>query len=494
MLFNSFQFLVFFPIVTAVFFFIPKKMRVVWLLIASYYFYMQWNVKYTFLLLLSTLLTYFGAIGIEKTEKNQSRKLILWTVLLANLGILAYFKYANFLLTNVNKMLKVVLPGSELTLLDIALPVGISFYIFQAIGYLLDVYRGTIKAEKNVIFYALFVSFFPQLVAGPIERSCNLLPQIRGLEKAELWDYRRVQSGCLTVLYGYFIKLVIADRAALLVNRVFWNYEVFPPSAYLLAIILFAIQIYCDFAGYSSIAVGCARILGVRLMDNFTAPYLARGIKDFWRRWHISLSTWFMDYLYIPLGGNRKGRLRKQLNLLIVFLISGLWHGASWHFVFWGMIHGVLRIIEELVLPLFKRKNRPSAKGFWTQFGKDGSIVLTFLLVAFALTFFRAESVHQAMDMIAAIFSKNWQVQSLLDNGSLWQGISKMKCAALIFPILILFVGDVLRDRSICFTEWFEKRGLLFRSFFFLIAILGILMFGTYGPGYDASAFIYFQF
>lgn len=334
MLFNSFHFLIFFPIVVMIYFTFPKKIRWVWLLITSYYFYMSWNAKYAVLIAGSTVITWYSALLLEKYKSSiRIKKLIVALCCMSNLAILFYFKYFQFAIENLNKLLA----SANIRILnndyDIILPVGISFYTFQALSYTLDVYRDEIDCERNILKYALFVSFFPQLVAGPIERSRNLLSQIC---RPISFSYERLRDGLLYMGYGYFMKLVMADKISIVVNTVYGNIEAYPGWFLICATILFAFQIYGDFGGYSLIAIGAAKILGFNLMENFSAPYYSQSVSEFWRRWHISLSTWFRDYIYIPLGGNRKGSTRKYLNLLLVFITSGLWHGAAWHFVAWG--------------------------------------------------------------------------------------------------------------------------------------------------------------
>lgn len=341
MLFHSMQFLFFFPTVLIIYFVIPEKIKHIWLLIASYYFYMCWNAKYVILLFYSTIVTYISGILIEKIKqknwklsyKIRYKKIIVALSLILNLGILFYFKYINFTLDIIVHLLKLVHIELTIPMFDIVLPVGISFYTFQALSYTLDVYWDEIYAEKNFFRYALFVSFFPQLVAGPIERSKNLLKQ---LAKTKKFNYNRVREGLLLMMWGYFLKLVIADRCAILVNTVYTNYMAYYGFQLITANVLFAFQIYCDFMGYSVIARGAAKVLGYELMENFSRPYLAQNIKEFWRRWHISLSSWLRDYLYIPLGGSRRTKIIKYRNLLLTFLVSGLWHGANITFVLWG--------------------------------------------------------------------------------------------------------------------------------------------------------------
>lgn len=350
MLFNSFEFLLFFPLVSIVYFLIPHKIRYIWLLLTSYFFYMNWNAKYALLLFGSTFITYVAGIMIARFEKQEIeaerktryKKVCVAISFILNLSILAIFKYANFTIDTLNVLLEKLHLQMNIPNWNILLPVGISFYIFQALSYTMDVYRGEIEPQKNLAKYALFVSFFPQLVAGPIERSKNLLKQI---DEVHTFDYRRMTSGLLLMIWGYFLKLMIADRIALLVDTVYGNYTTYGGYYLIVASLLFAVQIYCDFGGYSTIAMGVAEVMGFRLMDNFNCPYYSRSVSEFWRRWHISLSSWFKDYLYIPLGGNRKGKIRKYLNLLIVFSVSGLWHGAEWTFVIWGTLNGLYQII-----------------------------------------------------------------------------------------------------------------------------------------------------
>ena len=341
MLFNSFQYLIFLPVVILIYYVIPKKVSYLWLLVASYFFYMCWNAVYALLLLSSTLVTYFCGLLVERAGSKSQKKIVVAISLILNLGILFYFKYSNFLTGLImaagQKMnIRIIIPQT-----DVLLPVGISFYTFQALGYTIDVYRNEIPAESNFFRYALFVSFFPQLVAGPIERSGNLLSQLR---ERKPFDYDNFREGILLILWGLFLKMVLADRIAIFVDKVYGRWNVFQGWYLIIATLLFGIQIYCDFYGYSTIAAGSAKMLGIRLMENFDAPYLSTSVGQFWRRWHISLTSWFKDYLYIPLGGSRKGKWRKNLNRMIVFLVSGLWHGANLTFLVWGGLTGFIRL------------------------------------------------------------------------------------------------------------------------------------------------------
>lgn len=343
MQFNSLQFAIFLPIVFAMYWLLPHKYRWMFLLGASYYFYMSWNVKYVFLILLTTGVTYLAALLIESTESRNRRKVYLTLAAVICFGVLVIFKYLNFLLKSVNDLTSLLAIPLHPVTMKLMLPVGISFYTFQTISYVLDVYYGKVKAERNFGIYATFISFFPQLVAGPIERTDHLLPQIR---EEHTFSYEEGIDGLRIMLWGFFKKILIADVAAAYVDQVYADVTGYQGFDLLVVIFLFTIQIYCDFSGYSDIAQGTAKLFGIQLMQNFRSPYLSSSIQEFWRRWHISLSQWFRDYVYIPLGGSRCSTLRKYRNVMITFLLSGLWHGADWSFVLWGGLHGLLQILE----------------------------------------------------------------------------------------------------------------------------------------------------
>ena len=405
--------------------------------------------------------------------------------LILNLGILFFFKYFGFFTQNINSLFAAA--GISLTIpaFDIILPVGISFYTFQALGYSIDVYRGTINAEKNFFKYALFVSFFPQLVAGPIERSKNLLGQ---LDKPRPFCYENMKNGLLMMGWGLFEKMVIADRVAQLVNTVYGDYQNQSGAALAVATLLFAVQIYCDFAGYSDIAIGAAQVMGIRLMQNFKRPYFSKSIAEFWRRWHISLSSWFKDYLYFPLGGSRVGKLKTFRNVMIVFLVSGMWHGASWSFIIWGAVHGAYQIVGALIRPLsFKIiKNRQNL------FVRAALIIKTFILVDFAWIFFRAQSMTVAIAVIAKIFT-GFNPKSLLNGGLFELGLDKANFIMALISIFILFCVSLIRRRH-SIRAFLARQNIVIRWAFYFAVIFTILIFGVYGPGYSAAQFIYFQF
>lgn len=502
MLFNSIDFLIFFPIVLLIYFVLPAKVRYIWLLLSSYYFYMCWNPVYALLIAASTGITYLCGMAIgyfmdqikQKEEKGKKWvKLIVIFGILSNMGILVYFKYTNFLIESISPVLK-FFHIKEVPVFDIMLPVGISFYTFQALGYMIDVYKGEIKAEKNFLKYALFVSFFPQLVAGPIERSKNLLNQIKEEPEHKLWNYERVTSGLITMLWGFFLKLVIADRAAVLVDTVFLGYEQYQMTALWAGAIGFAIQIYCDFAGYSTIAVGAARVLGFELMNNFNAPYFAQSVADFWHRWHISLNTWFRDYLYIPLGGSRCSKWKNYRNILITFGVSGLWHGADWTYIIWGLLNGMYQIIEKEFQPFIRKLNmkcHTKTNSFGYKFIR---MLFVFILVDLAWIFFRSDSLYQAIHYIQRMFS--YQDWWSLYNMSIYSlGLDVREINILFMGVVILFSVDLLQyKKHISISTFLQDQWIGFRWIALFILLFSCVVFGCYGPGFNSEQFIYFQF
>lgn len=469
MLFNSIAFLLFFPIVCVIYFSIPPQMiraRNLLLLIASYYFYMNWQPAYALLLLTSTFVTYIAALGIGCFEDRRKKKICLVSSLVLNLAILFLFKYYNFLSSNISMGLEACGLKIDIPEFGLILPVGISFYTFQALGYSIDVYRGTTKVERDFVTYALFVSFFPQLVAGPIERSNNLLPQFKQQHR---FDYEAVLSGVKLMVWGYFMKLALADRCGIYVDAIFNNVDKHNGGSYFVASLLFPFQIYGDFAGYSLIAIGVARVMGFRLMENFRRPYFATSVGEFWHRWHISLSTWFKDYVYIPLGGNRVGRLRNYFNLLVTFVISGIWHGANWTFFLWGTLHGILLCIEK-ALGIGKQK--------FTGINKFFHWAVTFVLVCLAWILFRANSLSDAMMVIKGIFTN--------------LGVPKPEYANFIaigMAMTILLIKEFADE-----YQWpvrvADSKSWIVRHVYLVMMIAYIILFGVLG----GDQFIYFQF
>lgn len=484
MLFNSIDFLLFFPIVTILYFLLPHKIRWMWLLGASYYFYMCWNAKYALLIALSTSITYASGLLIHHAPRQKK----LWVALsfLCNLAILFFFKYFDFFLNNLEALgIYVKRPG-----FDIVLPVGISFYTFQALSYTMDVYRGEVEAERNLFKYALFVSFFPQLVAGPIERSKNLLHQV---SERHTFEPDQVRGGLLLMLWGMAEKIVIADRVSYLVTYVYDNYAALPGAATVLATLLFAVQIYCDFAGYSDIAIGAAQVMGFSLMDNFRQPYLAKSVAEFWHRWHISLSTWFRDYLYIPLGGNRKGTVRKYVNTMITFLTSGLWHGASWNFVVWGGLNGAYQVAGGVLAPVRDKVCHTLHIDRERLFWRCARVAFTFCLVDFAWLFFRAPSFRTAWNMIFHT-AANFDLAGITGEALYTLGLSQPDFTVMLIAIGVLVLSDLLRERFGSLRDKLIALPLPIRWAVYLLGVVLVLVFGVYGPGYSESQFIYFQF
>ncbi len=500
MLFNSFHFLIFFPIVVLIYFIIPRKLRYLWLLAASYYFYMSWNARYAVLIALSTVITWISGLLLERFSSRGARKWVLACSFFANLGILFFFKYFGFFIDNFNRIaghLGIAILDNPF---DLLLPVGISFYTFQALGYTVDVYRGDTAAEKNLFRYALFVSFFPQLVAGPIERSKVLLTQLKNIEHIRLFSladdksFDRIASGFILMVWGLFQKMVIADRVSILVDQVFGNSYGYGTFELLAGVLGFALQIYCDFNGYSTIAVGAARVMGFTLTDNFDTPYFAVSISDFWHRWHITLSTWFRDYLYIPLGGNRRGRLKKYRNLMITFLASGLWHGAAWNYVVWGGLHGIYQILGDITKPLKERCLKLLRVNTSVFSYRLGQVLCTFCLTCFAWIFFRARSFSSALLYIRRLFTR-WNPWVLFNESMYSLGLDRREMNILFFSLLVLLLADLLRYlRRENVAAFLMKQNLWFRWLVVFGLIVMILVYGEYGVNFNSAQFIYFNF
>ncbi len=498
MVFNSLDFLIFLPIVLLVYYVIPKKIKYIWLLFSSYYFYMCWNAKYALLIFFSTVATYISGIVIEKIkhlsiedkQKVLYKKITVTVCLAVNLGILFYFKYFNFAIDVLRTLFASVHVELNVPAVDVLLPVGISFYTFQALGYTVDVYRDDIYAEKNFFRYALFVSFFPQLVAGPIERSKNLLVQ---LAKPAKFNFDHIKEGVLLMIWGFFLKIVLADRIAIFVDTVYGDYLTYGGWYLIVATILFAFQVYCDFYGYSVIAKGTAMFFGVKLMENFDAPYFAVSVAEFWRRWHISLTSWFKDYLYIPLGGSRKGKIRKYANKMIVFLVSGLWHGADMSYVIWGMLNGIYQVIGEIILPV-KEKLATWLKIDRKSIGsKIAQVMGTFILIDFTWIFFRADGFMESLEIISQMIEvKNLGI--LFDESLYSCGLDQMNFVFMIVCIAILLFADFCKYKEIKIRNIIMKQAAWFQILIISGSVLAILLFGIYGLAHDAANFIYFQF
>jgi alginate O-acetyltransferase complex protein AlgI len=482
LLFNSFEFLIFYILVVAVFFTLPQKRRWILLLIASYWFYMSWKVEYVLLIFAATLINYAVALGIERSGDPTVRKSLLALGVGSSLGILFTYKYADFVSHSVEQSLAAFGLMRDMPYLDLLLPLGISFYTFQAVGYAIDVYRGDTPAEHHFGIFALYVSFFPQLVAGPIERSFHLLPQFRQEHRLSA---ERVTSGLRIILWGLFKKVVVADSVSVVVETVYANPTGFSGPFLILATLLFAIQIYCDFSGYSDMAIGTARILGYDLMVNFRRPYFARSVSEFWRRWHISLSTWFRDYVYKPLGGNRVSRAIWIRNIMVVFVLSGIWHGANWTFLAWGFVHGAALVAGALTSGL--RGRIVSLVGL-TRVPRLHALFQTLIVVAIAVVawvFFRAQSIDEAVEIISRFPSFGDARLS-----TLWAlGLARFQVATTALAIAVLFLVEATQE----FEPYVVRRAWSSRSVrwaTYTIAVYAIVSFGVFGQ----MEFIYFQF
>ncbi len=486
MLINSVEFLVFFPIVLLFLLIMPKNWRIIWMLAAGYFFFMSWSPANVGFLVFTTLTTYFAA---RYLEKKQSKPIVAVTVIV-NILIILLGKYFDL----------------------IPVPVGVSFYTLQALGYVIDIYRKKTTPEKNLLKYALFVSFFPIIQSGPIERSTGLLKQIQKYDEIQLGDFERIRDGLLLIVWGLFQKMVIADRAAILVNKVYGNYSAYGAFEIIIASLLFSVEIYCDFGGYSNIAIGIARIMGFDVMQNFRQPYLATSIKDFWRRWHISLTSWLTDYVYISLGGNRKGQVKKYIFIIIVFAVSGIWHGRALSFIVWGLLHAVYQIVGDLKTKIFKKtsdsKSADASAMNKTQTEKSDEsmnrkkvysglkagivkvfrIVITFMLVNFAWMFFAASGLSAAIGTIKQIF-KVTKTSSILE-----LGLEKGDWIVFIVALAIVLIVDILHEKNISIKALLDKNIFVLRWIVYAVALLVIIIFGIYGVEYDTATFMYAQF
>lgn len=486
MLFNSWEFALFFPVVTTLYFVLRGRARLWFLLLASCVFYMAFIPVYLLILLFTIAVDYYAGLWIDAAQGARRRRFLILS-LVANIGVLAVFKYAGFLLDNTHGLLSLLEVQVPPIVVDLILPIGLSFHTFQAMSYTIEVYRGAQPAERDPLIYALYVMFYPQLVAGPIERPQNLLPQFHA---EHTFDYDRVVSGLRRMLWGFFKKVFVADRLAVLVDAAFSAPTEASGLLLWVAAYAFTFQIYCDFSGYSDIAIGAARIMGFDLMKNFDRPYRARSIGEFWRRWHRSLSTWFRDYLYVPLGGSRRGSVLTARNLLIVFAVSGLWHGANWTFVVWGALHGLVLVVEQGV----SRIIRPTSKG-GARFNRAGFAkwFVTFHVVVIAWVFFRARSVGDALTIVGRM------TDFLLEGGIRHLGVGDWSHALqslgwfesllALFGVLILLSGEWLNEK-VRLEENFSNLPLGLRWATYGLAGAGLVYLGHFSQ----AQFIYFQF
>ena len=481
MIFNSFNFIILFPLIFLLYYVIPvkyQKARNLFLLIVSYALYIKWKPVFVLVLLGVTMVTYWGGHLLETSEEEanccdgKKRKVLVWLFTLLGLLPLLVFKYYNFLSESISCGLASIGIQTNLPGLNLAVPIGISFFTFQAVGYMLDVYHGKIRAERNFLDYALFISFFPSIISGPINKASLVLPQIKNLRK--YFDYNKAVEGLKVILWGMFMKVVVADRVGLYVDTVLPSYMNYTGVSCLAASIFYTIQIYADFAGYSLMAIGVGKLIGFELTENFRRPYFAISVTDFWHRWHISLSTWLKDYVYIPLGGSRCSKFHNYWNIFVTFLVSGIWHGANWTFIVWGCMHGVCQIIEK-ALDLQKLKTDNG----WV---KALRIIITFIIVNFAWVFFRMPTLGDAIGVIGRIFDFNQPLT--LDVGS------KHIFALMIIGTIILFLKDVKDEYAPNKMNLFDSKYQFVRWFSYVAVMLLIMLTGVF----DAGQFIYANF
>lgn len=477
MLFNSFTFLLFFPIVTTIYFLLPHKYRWIHLLVASCIFYCFFIPIYISILIITILIDYYAGIYIERSE-GKKRKWWLLVSIISTCLVLFIFKYFNFFNNNFIALAQALDLHYPIPAMNIILPIGLSFHTFQSLSYVIEVYRGNQKAEKHFGIYSLYVLFYPQLVAGPIERPQNVIHQF--YEKHE-FNYEDVTTGLKKMAWGLFKKVVIADRLSIYVNAVYNNHENHNGTSLALATIFFAFQIYCDFSGYSDIAIGSARVMGFKLMTNFNRPYFAQSISEFWKRWHISLSTWFKDYVYIPLGGNKVPNPRKYFNLFITFVISGLWHGASWTYVIWGGLNGIYLIIPQMFYKFSKTIGNMFKTPVLKVVMQAGNMLITFVLISIAWVFFRANTFGSAISILNKI---------ALNPGKLFIGNNKNMIYACCF-LAVLFVVEFFEEYKVLDGfSLFNNSNMVVRRVSYVTVVLCILLFSVF----DNSQFIYFQF
>ena len=481
MLFNSVSFAIFIIIVFLLYYLVPHKYRWCFLLIASYVFYINLHIGYGLLLLATTVLTYVLSLNLEKAGTAKAKKICLLSGILPLVLILLFYKMAGPALDRLN----VLIDAGRLTMqpitVKILLPAGVSFYFFQSIGYLIDVYRGKIRAERHFGYYALFVSFFPQLLAGPIGRADSLLPQYK---ETHSFDYDKVTYGLKLMAWGYFKKLVIADVFAGVVNKVYDRADIYVGLVFIVVTVMFAIEIYCDFSGYSDIAIGCAKLFGIDLMTNFKSPYFSFSIKEFWSRWHISLSTWFRDYVYIPLGGNRVPKWRHCLNLLITFMVSGFWHGSSLTYIVWGGLHGLLQIIETFIYPKTRKGVPVKRRRHWWQ------LPITFILLCFTWIFFRANNMQDARWIISRLFWDAARPLNYLQTCIVCLGVSRVAALGMLLSVALLAAFDFASLKRDVIAA-FSRQKFFIRWPAYVLFLVVIALFSSKGV---ATEFIYFQF
>lgn len=483
MLFNSFNFAIFLPIVFILYWYFAKSLKIqnALLLISSYFFYACWDWRFMFLLLFSTFLDYFTGLKMQNSQNQKEKRIWFWLSIVVNLGFLGFFKYYNFFAESFAESVSYFGWKISPVLLKVILPVGISFYTFHGLSYVIDIYKNKIKAESNFVDYAVFVSFFPLLVAGPIERATHLLPQIK---KRRNFDYAQAADGLRQILWGLLKKIVIADNCAEIANQIFGNSSDMNGSSLFLGAIFFTFQIYGDFSGYSDIALGTARLFGIELLRNFAFPYFSRDIAEFWRRWHISLSSWFKDYLYIPLGGSKGGNWMRIRNVFIIFIVSGFWHGANWTFIVWGILNALF-ILPSVVMKTNRNNLEIVAKDrILPTFKELMQMMITFILIVFAWIFFRAENIGLAIGYVKGIFSPSLITYPNFDK------IDDM-LTAIILIVVFLLVEWLGRENQYAIEGIKNFNSKSIRWLCYIMILFVIYFYGNFG---ESIEFIYFQF
>lgn len=475
MLFNSISFLLFLPIVFAIYWMVNKRsleLQNILLLVASYFFYACWDWRFLFLLIFSTALDYFTGLKMHDAKNQKLKTFWFWLSIGINLGFLGVFKYYNFFAESLAEALSKIGFHASFWTLEVILPVGISFYTFHGLSYVIDIYKNRIEPERNVVTYSLFVSYFPLLVAGPIERATHLLPQIK---KQRIFNYHLAVQGVKQIIWGLFKKVVVADNCAFFVNQIFENSSSHSATELWIGMFLFSFQIYGDFSGYSDIALGTSKLFGIDLLRNFSFPYFSRDIADFWRRWHISLSSWFRDYVYIPLGGSKGSKAMQLRNVMAIFLLSGFWHGANWTFIFWGLLHALL-----FIPLLISNKNRASISDTKYNFKAYSKIALTFVLVSMAWIFFRANTISEAFQYVGGMFDFHSLSANYFYKNSKYALLTLICIVAILFLIFIEWRNVTKGNQEVKLSKW---------TVFVLLFMLFCM--GTYR---NQMSFIYFQF
>ena len=495
MQFISFYFIVFICFFLIGYYIVPGRFRYLFLLVCNIFFYLSWTAHIEDVISIVSVIciTWLGAKVIEKTLNSKIQKCGLIATIIFTIGSLIYFKYSSFLFGNISTILSCIGININVNFKNPFMPIGISFFTFQALSYVFEVYKKKMGTEKNIFFYATYVTFFPTILSGPIERPNGLLQQIKELGQKG-FEFSNVRNGIVLAIWGGYIKYVIVNRFSIIADTVFNTYDSQGMVVLVFGAICYTLQIYCDFLAYSIIAAGLGKMLGIELTENFNAPYFSRSIQEFWRRWHISLSTWFRDYVYIPLGGSRCSALRKNCNLFVTFLVSGLWHGANWTYVIWGMIHGIYQIIGNITKPYRKwiyehfQVNQNCFSFRW------GQRACTFILVAFAWIFFRADSLPTAIAYITRMISE-FDIWNLFNHSIYNLGLDILQMNILFISFNILLFIDYLKyktNKNID-TLLFEQN-YLFYCAAIIILFVSTFVFGMYGPDFNAQDFIYFQF